>query len=181
MIALGRRDEATFFIHTTFQDHFLLPVEHYVNWKLKHDWDDYNELYHCQQFISEVSLIDDVWVETHTIEKKGDIVGVLLIVGGELQKLSIPGKVDSTTILLKYFHIIDKGNGYGTYWIKHILIPYYYKRGIKTILVSSSHPMSFPFYERLGEEISSFVKKSDNGRFERQCKSFRITLEKLLH
>lgn len=177
MIELGKKGDVTFFMHTSFKNSFLLPIGHYLNWKLKYDWDDYNELYHCHQFIEEVQSKDGVWLESHTVEKADDIIGVLLIVGGELHRLSNSIDIDpTTTVLLKYFHIIDKGNGYGTYWIKQIIIPYYRNKGLKTIFISSSHEKSFPFYERLGKEVSTFVKNSDNGRYVRKCKSFYISL-----
>jgi len=39
-----------------------------------------------------------------------------------------------------------------------------------------SHPKSFNFYEKIGKEMESYTKMSDNQLHERKCKTFSISL-----
>ncbi|MEH6705323.1 MAG: hypothetical protein V7691_11045 [Galbibacter orientalis] len=179
MQELGRKGTVVFYIHAIFHYNFLLPIGKYVNWKLKNDWDDYNELYHAIQYIENIKKQENIWFETHTMEKNNTVIGVVLIVGGALDQIEgelINYPIDKT-LLLKYFHVVDKGNGYGTYWLHNVILPLYKNRGFEYLLVSSSHPKSFNFYRKLGKEVRTAVKKSDNGFFQRIVKSFCILLK----
>ncbi|MEM7511021.1 MAG: hypothetical protein AAF388_08825 [Bacteroidota bacterium] len=176
MKIIGTREDIQFVLHNTFEPKLYLPVGAYVNWKLENEWDDYNELFHAIKYIESLKETEGVWYEIHNLEKNHEVRGVLTIVGGELDKLGIDHNLDtSTTLLLKYFHLMDKGKGYGSYWLTSVIIPHYAARGFQSIRVSSSHPKSFPFYEKLGTEINSFTKKSDNQLYERSCKTFLIS------
>lgn len=52
---------------------------------------------------------------------------------------------------------------------------------IKGLLIivggDSSHPKSFNFYKKIGTEIKKYTKKSDNGLYDRNCKSFLISID----
>ena len=66
---------------------------------------------------------------------------------------------EKTALQIKYFHITEKGKGYGKNWLKEIIIPYYSELEYKRIYVNSSHPLSFAFYERLGERIANYTQR----------------------
>ncbi|MEM8901488.1 MAG: hypothetical protein AAGC85_25485 [Bacteroidota bacterium] len=178
MKIIGTREDIQFVLHNTFDPKLYLPISAYVNWKLENEWDDYNELFHAIKYIQDLRNLEGIWYEIHTLEKDHEVRGVLTMVGGVLEKLGMEQGLDtSTTLLLKYFHLIDKGKGYGSYWLTSVIIPHYTARGFQSILVSSSHPKSFPFYEKLGTETNSFTKTSDNQLYERRCKTFLISLK----
>ncbi len=174
-----KKNDIDFVVYRSFQSRLFSPIGKYVNWKLENQWDDYNELYHSVSYIKSLKDIDGVWYEIHTMERNKQIKGVLTIVGGNIEKLGIENSIDvKKTILLKYFHIVEKGKGYGRYWLNSIVSPYYFDRGFRNIYVSSSHPKSFDFYEKMGTEVKCYVKKSDNKLYERECKSFLIPIKK---
>lgn len=178
MKTIGTREDIQFVLHHKFDPKLYLPIGAYVNWKLENEWDDYNELFHALKYIESLKELAGVWYEIHTLEKEQEVRGVLTIVGGELEQLGMEQELDtSTTLLLKYFHLIDKGKGYGSYWLTSVIIPHYAARGFQSISINSSHPKSFPFYEKVGSEINSFTRKSDNQLYERRCKTFLISLK----
>lgn len=173
-----RSDKSNFILHKTFTSKLFLPIAKYVNWKLENNWDDYDELYHALKYIEEIKKTEGVWFEIHTIEKDDEIKGVLTIVGGAIRKLEkLDGFENEKTILLKYFHIIEKGKGHGSYWLNSVIIPYYQNKGFQKIYINSSHPKSFNFYNKIGSEVKSYSKKSDNKLYERICKSFLISID----
>ncbi|WKN46144.1 hypothetical protein [Tunicatimonas pelagia] len=170
-------DNVNFVLHKSFSSRLFSPIGKYVNWKLENNWDDYNELYHAINYIETSKDIDGIWYEIHTIEKNQEIKGVLTIVGGAVDQLAIDTILDTeSTILLKYFHVVEKGKGYGSYWLKSIISPYYFDKGFREIYISSSHTKSFNFYNKIGEEIKTYTKRSDNQLYERTCKTFIIPL-----
>ncbi|UII21355.1 hypothetical protein [Fulvivirga ligni] len=168
----------TYALHEEFQASLFQPIAKYVEWKLKNDWDDYNELYHAIRFIESIKEKLGIWFHIHTIKREGEIIGVLSVVGGKIKEIEkhLPQE-EQKTVLLKYFHIADKGKGYGGYWLNHVLIPYYADLGFEYIQLGSSHPKSFSFYGKLGSEISSSEKESDNHLFKRQVKAFLISIK----
>ncbi|MEM6765947.1 MAG: hypothetical protein AAF655_13505 [Bacteroidota bacterium] len=171
-------NKVSFILHKTFSPALYLPISHYVSWKLENDWDDYNELYHAIQFMEKLNETEGIWYDIHSLEKYQKVRGVLTIVGGQLDKLELDENIDPrNSILLKYFHLIEKGQGYGSYWLKSVIIPHYANKGFQSINLSSSHPKSFPFYQRLGQEVTTCSKKSDNQLYDRICKTFCIPLK----
>lgn len=176
---LQQRANEEFTVDTNFQVGYLAPIGRFVQWKLETEqWDDYNELYHASHFLESVKREPGVWLETHLLCRDNAVVGVVLIVGGELRKIETKYRIDQEpqALLLKYFHIVEKGKGDGSYWLKTVIFPYYKARGYRTLYTSSSHESSFPFYERLGSEIAHYQQLSDNKCYERQGKCFVITL-----
>ncbi|UII27457.1 hypothetical protein LVD15_03225 [Fulvivirga maritima] len=170
-------DGENFIIYKSFDSRLFSPIGKYVNWKLENSWDDYNELYHAINYIESLKKLEGICCEIHTIEKDGDIKGVLTIVGGAIDKLGVNHGDFKKTILLKYFHIIEKGKGYGGYWLKSVIMPHYYDLGFRQMLISSSHPKSFNFYNKIGQETETYYKKSDNDLYERICKTFVVRIE----
>ncbi|MEO1451694.1 MAG: hypothetical protein AAFV07_19350, partial [Bacteroidota bacterium] len=77
-------NQLQFILHKEFTPRLFSPIGGYVNWKLEHAWDDYNELFHAMQYMEQVKKTDGVWFDMHTLEKEGTIKGVLTIVGGDL-------------------------------------------------------------------------------------------------
>jgi hypothetical protein len=117
-------------------------------------------------------------METHLLLRDNTILGVLLLLGGELTQVESKYRIENEheAVLLKYFHISDKGKGYGNYWLKSVVFPHYKARGYSKLYTSSSHENSFPFYERLGSVIARYQQPSDNNCYERQGRCFAITL-----
>jgi hypothetical protein len=109
--------------------------------------------------------------------REGLNIGVLIIVGGDLKKLETKYDIKDDSLLLKYFHITEKGNGYGSFWLRSVVIPHYRERGFKHIYVNSSHKDSFPFYKRLGSLIATYEQMSDNNLHCREGSCFLINTE----
>lgn len=168
-----------FIVDTDFQVGYLAPISRFVQWKLEAEqWDDYNELYHASHFLESIKREPGVWLETHLLRRDHALLGVLFIMGGKLQQVETKYQIDQEpqALILKYFHIIEKGKGYGNQWLKTVIFPHYKARAYRKLYASSSHASSFPFYERLGSEIAQYHQRSDNNHYERQGKCFMITL-----
>ncbi|MBT32935.1 MAG: hypothetical protein CMO01_25030 [Thalassobius sp.] len=176
MDILQQREHEEFVLHKEFDIKLLSPIANYVNWKLNNDWDDYNELYHVAQLVNQIEKNPELWFHTHTIQKSGLPVGVLLIVGGKITAIEESIEDEARTLLLKYFHIVEKGKGYGSHWLNSVIFPHYKALGYKKIFVSSSHKKSFSFYSKLGEFVKDYSKTSDNQLFKREGKSFLLSL-----
>lgn len=177
MNIIGRNNNLKFYLHKSFKSQLFLPISYYISWKLENDWDDYNELYHAINYINNIKNEKDIWFDIPTIQRDNKIIGVLTIVGGKIENLGIQYDKDTdNTLLLKYFHIVEKGAGLGSYWLKSIIFPYYQEKDYSKIFISSSHPKSFNFYRKLGKEIMNNTKSSDNKLYNRQSKTFLIYL-----
>ena len=179
MILLYSNQELKFYVDSEFNIKYLSPVQRFVQWKLENNkWDDYNELYHASKLIEMLKIQNDIWFDSHLLFKEDKLTGILFIVGGKIAKLEKKFSVEDETaaLLLKYFHIIEKGNGYGSLWLNSVIIPYYREKGYKKIYVNSSHKDSFPFYNRFGEKISEYKQQSDNHLNNRIGRSFLIKI-----
>lgn len=168
-----------FYLDKKFNIKYLLPIHRYVQWKIENDnWDDYNELNHASKFIENVKTLKNVWIDSHLFCKDDKINGVVFIVGGDITRIEtkINFEDEAQSLLLKYFHIIHKGNGYGSLWLNAVIFPYYKRLGYRKIYVNSSHIDSFPFYNRLGEKISEYEQQSDNKIIIRKGNQFLIKL-----
>jgi len=178
MKTLLAKDDREYSMREGFNVQAAIPVLKYVGWKIENGvWDDYNEFFHLCQFVEKVTSAD-CWVHTHTLTRSGIQTGVLLVVGGKVSKLHSISPVEDEphTLLLKYFHMSEKGKGLGSAWLTSVVFPYYRSLNYRSMLVSSSHPASFRFYERLGKPVASFTKASDNGTQTRTGRCFEITL-----
>jgi hypothetical protein len=179
MEILHESSNEKFVLDKAFDFAYLSPIGSFVQSKLiNKQWDDYNELYHATRLVEGLKKYTKVWVETHSIIRNDDVVGVLLMVGGEIKRLEKKYDIEneSQSLLLKYFHIIDKGKGYGSFWLRSVIFPHYRKRGYKRVYVNSSHKDSFPFYERLGSHIANYEQLSDNRLYQRKGSCFLIKL-----
>ena len=179
MELLFQHENEKYILDKKFDIKYLLPISHYVQWKLENNfWDDYNELFHATKLTEILKKDVDVWIDSHVFYRNDILTGVLLIVGGKLKKLETKYFIENEdqSLLLKYFHIIDKGQGFGRYWINSIIIPYYKERGYRHIYVNSSHEKSFPFYKELGSLIASYEQISDNNLYFRNGNCFLINL-----
>lgn len=172
---IASKDDLTFHIHTGFDKKFFSPIRSYVDWKLQNNWDDYDELTHSLDFIYQL-IRNKSWFNIHTLEKQNEVKGVLTIVSADNDDMEhLNNRKVEQTILLKYFHVVQKGAGLGSHWLRSVIMPYYHKKGYSHILVSSSHPKSFNFYRKFGSELKTFTKPSDNNKFQRICKTFLIS------
>jgi len=172
------RNNEKFVVYKTFYIKYMSPINRYVQWKLEtNHWDDYNELFHATKLAEDLKKYPDVWFDTHCLLRDDQIFGVLLIVGGHLKKLEAKYVIEEKSLLLKYFHIADKGRGYGSYWLKSVILPHYKQKGYQHIYVNSSHKDSFPFYMRLGSMIATYEQMSDNNLYFRAGCCFLINTE----
>ncbi len=179
MVLLSEKGPLRFFVSQEFDKSYLFPVQHFVQWKKDNDqWDDYNECAHAVKLVKRIQSEEDIWMNTHLIARQEDIIGLALIVGGNIQKLENKYNIEKEerSLLLKYFHIVVKGQGYGSYWLNSVVFPFYAEKKFEYIYVNSTHPLSFPFYERLGENIASYDQMSDQLLFKRTGKCFLIKL-----
>jgi len=178
MDVLFVRKNEKFVVDKSFDIKYLSPIGRYVQWKLENNcWDDYNELYHAAKLTQDLKKHADVWFDTHCLFRDDLLTGVLLIVGGDLEELEKKYNIEDKSLLLKYFHIADKDQGYGSFWLKSVVIPYYREKGFKHIYVNSSHKDSFPFYMRLGFVIATYQQMSDNNLYCREGSCFLVNID----
>ena len=175
-VLLVTKKEVQFVLNETFQISHLAPIGEFVQWKLIHDWDDYNELFHAAKLVQQIAKIENVWLHTHTLTKRNKNIGVLLIVGGDIHKIENKYPIAEKSLLLKYFHIAEKGQGHGSFWLKKVILPHYKKDGYQQIYINSSHPKSFPFYEKTGDLITTYQQWSDNHLYQRIGNCYKVVL-----
>lgn len=179
MELLNEKDNLHFLVDNEFDIRYLSPIQSFVQWKMDNNlWDDYNELYHACRLVEQLKTQKEVWMDTHLLVKKERIIGVVLIVGGKIQALEKKYTIEkeAQSLLLKYFHIVEKGQGYGSLWLKSVIIPHYQEKKYERIYLNSSHPDSFPFYKRLGKLIATYEQPSDNHLYQRTGNCFLIDL-----
>ncbi len=178
---LYSNSELRFCLSDEFKMEYLEPVGKYVNWKLQNGWDDYNELYHATEYFTKAMANKNVWIHSHLMMNKSDLACVALIVGGNLKSVEnrIEIQNEEKSLLLKYFHIVDKGKGNGQKWLKEIIFPFYKNLEYQHFYIGSSHPKSFALYEKFGHCIYDYNLLSDNNLHERIGKIFRIDLSNL--
>ena len=178
-MTLFENEHGRFSLHKAFDVNYLDPVRHYVNWKrATNRWDDYDEYQRAIDFLAGLQERPSIWFDTHILTADDTVSGVLLIVGGGISSIENRFKIDAEeqSLLLKYFHIVNKGKGVGSFWLSSVIIPHYHAKKFRQIYVSSSHEQSFPFYERLGLCIADYQQLSDNRIFQRQGKCFVIKI-----
>lgn len=179
MHLIGELDELQFFEDKNFDIEYLSPVLCYVQWKIEnHQWDDYNEFYHAVNFVEKLKRQEGIWFDSHLLKRGNKQIGILFMVGGKIKQMEKRFVIEKeeNSLLLKYFHITEKGNGYGSQWLKSCIFPSYKDRQYVHIYLSSSHPASYPFYSRIGNTIGSYEQTSDNQLFVRKGQCFRIDL-----
>jgi hypothetical protein len=162
-----------------FKPEFLEPIGKFVLWKLKNEWDDYNELYHATAFFEKIRYDKDLWIDSHLMLKNETIEGSAFVIGGNIQKAETRVEIyeERKSLLFKYFHVVEKGKGFGQKWLSKIIIPYYRNLGYQSFYITSSHPKSFPLYKKLGHCLDEYTTKSDNKLFERKGLFFEIDLK----
>jgi len=107
------RNNEKYIVDKNFDIKYLTSIGQYVQWKLENNhWDDYNKLYHTAKLIEDLKKNTDIWFDTHCLLRDDLIIGVVLIVAGNLPKVETKYEVKEESLLLKYFHIADKGRGY---------------------------------------------------------------------
>ncbi|SNS17113.1 hypothetical protein SAMN05446037_100596 [Anaerovirgula multivorans] len=181
MKLLKKIDGYEFIVEKGFHIRYLEPILQNMLWKIRNDWDDYNELFHCCCLMESICRTLDTWIDTHFIKKNESIVGVVLIEGGKIdfnKYLKINGNLQKgNNAMLNYFHIMPEARGNGERWLREVIIPYYKEKGIDNIYLKSSHIRSFSLYQRLGTEVGQYSTKSDNHLYNRGGKIFKIRTE----
>jgi len=179
MKLLGTHKNLKYYLSNDIKAFYFSPILAYVKYKLDEDWDDYNEFFHACRLFENLKKNDKLSIDSHLLFKNDHLIGCAFIVRGNIADNEGRYRIieEKTALQIKYFHITEKGKGYGKNWLKEIIIPYYSELEYKRIYVNSSHPLSFAFYERLGERIANYTQPSDNNLFERKGASFLINLE----
>lgn len=170
-----------FGVSKEFQSQYLTPIIQNLLFKSENQWDDYDEVYHCNRLINWVKKNKDMNMDFHIMKKDEKYLGIALVTSGKIdyslffkEEIDIEEK-DSEILIFNYFHISKEGRGNGEVWFKNI-IKYYKEKNYKAIYLKSSHPKVFSMYNRLGKEIGQYSSKSDNELFERQGKIFKTIL-----
>ncbi|MDN3595217.1 hypothetical protein [Zunongwangia endophytica] len=178
MKLLGTYKNLKYYLSNDIDPLYFSPILAFVKYKLEVNWDDYNEFFHACRLFENLKKNDQVIVDSHLLFKDGNLIGCAFIVRGNIADLEERYKIteEKMALQIKYFHITEKGNGYGKNWLKDVIIPYYSELQYKRIYVNSSHPLSFPFYERLGEKIANYTQHSDNNLRERKGASFLLRI-----
>jgi hypothetical protein len=166
-------------ISKEFKPEFLEVVSKYVTWKLKEGWDDYNELYHASSFFEKIRSEKGIWIDSHLMYKDDQLEGTAFVIGGNIQKAETRTEIyeERKSILLKYFYILERGNGFGNKWLSKIILPYYQNLGYQNIYVTSSHESSFSLWKKHGHCLEEYIVSSDNKIFKRQGLFFEINLK----
>lgn len=174
-------NEIDFGISKEFQSQYLTPIIQNLLFKAENQWDDYDEVYHCNRLIQGVKKAKNMNMDFHIMKKNEKYLGIVLITGGSIdyslffkEQIDIEEK-ENEVLIFNYFHISKEGRGNGEVWFKNI-IKYYKEKNYKAIYLKSSHPKVFSMYRRLGKEIGEYSSKSDNDLFERKGKIFKIFL-----
>ncbi len=179
---LAERGEFRFSVSDVFQSAFLCPVADNVRDKLMHDWDDYNELYHCCSLIHELKERPGLNMDFHLMTRGAEHMGLAIVSHGSVDREMYASsgihfsEAQESILLFNYFHISPEGRGNGEFWLKDVILPWYAARGYAAMYLKSSHTRVFSLYERLGAAIGIYTAKSDNGLFERPGRIFRIPL-----
>lgn len=172
-------DSDIFSVSDAFESSMLLPIMKNLQDKAENGWDDYDEVYHCMQLIHAAEERENIRMSFHTFHRNEICLGILLISEGAIGGLpyfkdQLDEEMTSGAVVLNYFHICPEGRGVGSKWVKEILMPYLKEQRIRKILVKSSHPKAFSFYERLGRQIGKYTTMSDTGRFEREGRIYEL-------
>ena len=175
---LHQEGDIRFLYTPAFDLQYLAPVAAYVQWKRKHDWDDYDEGYHAARFFGLAQQQPDLRIDSHLMMNKDQLTGVVFFVAGNLPSIETRFAIPQpdASLIMKYFHIFADHRGWGRRWLKEIVFPFYKQSGIVNIYVSSSHPRSFSLYEQLGTRIAGYKVVSDHQLTERAGGCYHITL-----
>lgn len=177
MTTLFLSGERQYAVTTRFDPRYLAPVASFVKWKRAHQqWDNYDEHVHAMQFCNELNREPRCWLETHVAYNRDVQVGVMLMAGGELTHLEKRFMPEPMSLLLKYFHVADRGQGIGSQWLDTVVMPHYRERGFLRMYVCSTHPASFPFYSRRGRVIGEYTRQSYEGDCPWSGRCFMIPL-----
>lgn len=178
---LRKKEDLQFMLFDTFKGEFLSPLIDNLKIKFTNEYDDYNEVYHCNQLIHQLQELPNIHLDYHVLYKNNECVGLALICTGNLKSkyfFSKDNVIEDTkeAIILNYFHISPSARGNGAYWLKEIIMPYYKDLGKTTIYLKSSHQKAFSLYERLGKRIGEYSSWSDNHQYSREGAIFKILL-----
>ncbi|MFQ6792598.1 MAG: hypothetical protein ACLRT4_07445 [Thomasclavelia sp.] len=177
---LARRNGYKFIVEKEFKGEYLCPIIDNLKAKYIDGFDDYNEVYHCNQLIHQLNQDSKIKLDYHLMYQEDKCLGLALIATGTIDALEFFDqplfKTTDKAIVLNYFHISSQGRGNGTYWLKNIILPYYQDKDY--MYLKSSHPHAFSLYQRLGEVIGEYETVSDNGDFKRKGKLFKIKVSK---
>lgn len=179
MKELAKDNGFVFMVSHEFKGEFLSPLIDNLKVKYQNNYDDYNEVYHCNKLIHVLAADKDVNVDYHVMYQGPDCVGLALISTGKIDAIKYFDQPlfnkDAANIVLNYFHVAPNARGNGTNWLKNIILPYYQDKDY--LYVKSSHEKAFSLYERLGQTISSYESMSDNNKFKRNGKIFKIKVK----
>lgn len=160
----------------------LFPIQDFVNEKIKNNmYDDWNEFEHTKknlQDLEEAVLNNSGDTVCVYYLKDGDkVVGFNFVLAGNCAiKQFVQENHFSTeekACQLRSLHIIKEYRGAGIRWLENIFVDLA-RQGIDTVYLTSSHNRMFPFYDRLGERVGTYVGISDHKLYQRLGYIFKI-------
>ena len=177
---LATRDKFKFYVTKEFKGEFLIPIIENLKVKYQNNFDDYDEVYHCNQLIHQLNQEPDISIDYHVMYLDEQYVGFVMVSSGKIDANKFFNqplfKTTESAVVLNYFHICTQGRGNGTYWLKEIILPYYQDKEV--MYLKSSHARAFSLYQRLGKEIAQYQSDSHNHDYHRVGKIFEIRIDK---
>ena len=178
-------DVFSFIRDDTFHTPYLLPINIYVNEKIRNNWDDYNEFFHATSFLEKIQTQENADIDYHVmLETETQRICGIIICSTNIQDIALHFETltnDDTANLsvvvsLDYFHITEIARGRGQAWLTNTVIPYYKRKGFETMYVKTTHDNAGKLYAKFGTKVGSYTKMSDNGKFTRNGQVFKIEM-----
>lgn len=163
----------------------LEPVEDFVKEKIENNmYDDWNEFEHTKKNLQELeeSVLskkeDSICV--YYLKNEDEIIGFAFVLWGNckmkqfLENNNFP--IEENVCQLRSFHIMKEYRGTGPSWLGNYIFPDLKEKGIHTVYLASSHNKAFPFYDRLGERVGTYIGISDHKLYQRFGYIFKIKI-----
>lgn len=135
---LHENKDFKYYMTDTFDSKMLLPVIRNHCHRPENEWDDwneYNQVYCCLHFIETVRDTTNIKLDFHYIHKGKRIVGLGIIIHGEINPVSHIYRIVQLTednehiMLFNCLYTSPEGREVEGYWLKNIILPLYREFG----------------------------------------------------
>lgn len=163
---------------------------HVINKKENNMYDDWDEYEHDKakysNLLKKIEEGEDIEIDVFCAEVNGKIIGHVFMVKGEkyirefLDKINYEKEIKNVNqyAVMEAFVIQKKYRGIGFKMIYDYTLPKILEKGIRKLLISSSHAKAFAAYDRAGEVIYEGFHLSDHKIYYRLSKKWMIDIEK---